>query len=569
MSFSGKIDEIWLKAGVVGSLWASVEIVLGSFLHNLRVPFAGTFLAMISVALMVAFHQYWKVRGLFWRAGLVCALMKSISPTAFLLGPMVGIFSEALLLEIFTRLLGANLLGYMAGGALAVAGNLVQKIITLLIRYGFDFVIVFVNFYEFAIQQIGFSEILPWQMLTLIFGVYFLLGMTASAVGWCFARNALSKLRSGRDNTFVNLYPLMTFMQATADQEHSVKLLFFHAFTLVFCFIAINSLPFGFASALIAVYVVFCFFQYRRSMSHLRKPMLWVQLFFITALATIFYNGYQKGNPFDMEGLIAGAKMNVRALLVIAGFAAVSVELRNPVVRSVLMKRGLKQLYLTLGISFSVLPAVIEQFVKPFNPLKSPRKLFTRILFQADELLAYFEKSSMQPRIYIITGEQHKGKTTYVSKIVDQLKASGHKTGGFLAPGKFELNHRVSFEILDLLTGYSKPLCSISEGEGEQVGPFTFYKEGQEFGFQLLDPSNLKGCDVVVVDEIGPLEMKGQGWASAVEKLMEHPEFKLIWVIRKTLVEKVIQRFGVFDPKIIEIEKGEISDLALSIVNDR
>jgi hypothetical protein len=33
-------NDIWLKAAVVGSLWGASEIVLGSFLHNLKYPSA-------------------------------------------------------------------------------------------------------------------------------------------------------------------------------------------------------------------------------------------------------------------------------------------------------------------------------------------------------------------------------------------------------------------------------------------------------------------------------------------------------------------------------------------------
>jgi len=39
-SLEGKpLPDIWLKAAMLGSLWASVEIILGSFLHNLHIPF--------------------------------------------------------------------------------------------------------------------------------------------------------------------------------------------------------------------------------------------------------------------------------------------------------------------------------------------------------------------------------------------------------------------------------------------------------------------------------------------------------------------------------------------------
>jgi len=32
------LPEVWLKASVLGSLWASVEIVAGAFLRNFRLP---------------------------------------------------------------------------------------------------------------------------------------------------------------------------------------------------------------------------------------------------------------------------------------------------------------------------------------------------------------------------------------------------------------------------------------------------------------------------------------------------------------------------------------------------
>jgi hypothetical protein len=84
-----RLNPIWLKAAVIGSLWASVEIVAGSFLHNLQVPFSGTILTAFAILLLSAFSRLWKESGIIWRAGIICALMKSISPSAVIIGPMV------------------------------------------------------------------------------------------------------------------------------------------------------------------------------------------------------------------------------------------------------------------------------------------------------------------------------------------------------------------------------------------------------------------------------------------------------------------------------------------------
>ena len=104
-------NDIWLKSAVIGSLWASFEIIIGSFFHNIHFPFAGTILTIIGVSILTAFGVVWNEKGFFWRAGLICALMKSISPSAILIGPMIGIFSEALIMELVLLIFGRNLFG--------------------------------------------------------------------------------------------------------------------------------------------------------------------------------------------------------------------------------------------------------------------------------------------------------------------------------------------------------------------------------------------------------------------------------------------------------------------------
>jgi len=54
------LSEKWMKASVIGSLWAVVEIVLGSLLHSLNIPMAGSILSLLTVFLIIAFFQLWK-----------------------------------------------------------------------------------------------------------------------------------------------------------------------------------------------------------------------------------------------------------------------------------------------------------------------------------------------------------------------------------------------------------------------------------------------------------------------------------------------------------------------------
>ena len=122
-----KLSEKWIKASITGTIWAASEIVLGSFLHNLRVPFSGNILTAIGIIILISISYIWRERGIFWRAGLICALMKTMSPSAIIFGPMIAIFAESLLLELSVRLFGRNMAGLVIGAMLAMSWNLFRK----------------------------------------------------------------------------------------------------------------------------------------------------------------------------------------------------------------------------------------------------------------------------------------------------------------------------------------------------------------------------------------------------------------------------------------------------------
>lgn len=65
------VNDKWIKASVLAGLWAGIEIIAGSFLHNLRIPFSGTILTLISIVLVVGLFQIWPKYGIIWRAGLI------------------------------------------------------------------------------------------------------------------------------------------------------------------------------------------------------------------------------------------------------------------------------------------------------------------------------------------------------------------------------------------------------------------------------------------------------------------------------------------------------------------
>jgi hypothetical protein len=118
----------------------------------MRLPFSGSIMAFLSVIILISFSVFWNEKGIIWRAGLIAALMKSISPSAIILGPMIGITLEAFIIQFVIFLIGRNLPAYLIGGAFAVSMVLFQKLGRLLVIYGFDFLTILKNFVEFVYQ---------------------------------------------------------------------------------------------------------------------------------------------------------------------------------------------------------------------------------------------------------------------------------------------------------------------------------------------------------------------------------------------------------------------------------
>jgi hypothetical protein len=391
------LNTIWLKAAVVGGLWASVEIIIGSFFHNLRIPFAGSILATNGTILAIAFYQMWPEKGLIWRAGLITALMKSISPSAVILGPMLGIMTEALILELFIRFAGNNFISLAIAGALSVSSAFIHKIISLLILYGLDIARLYADIFHFAAKQIGISNADPWDLIIALICIYTLLGIVAAFTGIRIGKNSQKYILKERKVSGYKLeaIPGNNILVVNKEQKFSVPLFFVHLILIPAGLLIVNMTNLKWAAVFITIYSVACILRYKNSLRRLRKPVFWIQLFILTFLAAIFWNGFHSsGSFFDTAGLEVGLGMNLRAVFVVIAFSSLGIELRNPVIKDFLFNKGMSKIYLALGLSFSALPVMIEAMPKPLYFLRHPINSFSEMMMQANEWLTVFEKSN-------------------------------------------------------------------------------------------------------------------------------------------------------------------------------
>lgn len=130
----------------------------------------------------------------------------------------------------------------------------------------------------------------------------------------------------------------------------------------------------------------------------------------------------------------------------------------------------------------------------------------------------------MQKRVLLITGNPGVGKTTVLTKTNDILKEKGYIVGGMISSEAREAGTRVGFEILDLNTQKRGWLAHVSQKTGPQVGKYRVNIEDlNAVGAQAITVA-AENCDVIAIDEIGPMELFSQKFKEATQRALESPK---------------------------------------------
>ena len=143
-------------------------------------------------------------------------------------------------------------------------------------------------------------------------------------------------------------------------------------------------------------------------------------------------------------------------------------------------------------------------------------------------------------RIFLLTGSPGIGKTTILLKIVEALKAKGCSVGGMVSREVRDGGTRVGFEVLNLKTKECGWLAHVNQKTGPQVGKYRVNLEDlNDVGVGAII-SAVKDCNVVAIDEIGPMELFSVKFKQAVKEAVESGKL-LIGVIHWRAKDKLIE----------------------------
>ncbi|MFP3984505.1 MAG: NTPase [Candidatus Bathyarchaeia archaeon] len=121
-------------------------------------------------------------------------------------------------------------------------------------------------------------------------------------------------------------------------------------------------------------------------------------------------------------------------------------------------------------------------------------------------------------RLIFLTGPPRTGKTTTLLKVAKKLKSQGHKLGGMISREIRENGIRVGFEIQDYESGEKGWLAHIRQHVGPRISKYRVnLAQFNSIGVTAI-LNALQKADIVLIDEIGPMELFSEPFKDAVNQ---------------------------------------------------
>lgn len=144
----------------------------------------------------------------------------------------------------------------------------------------------------------------------------------------------------------------------------------------------------------------------------------------------------------------------------------------------------------------------------------------------------------------LLAGERKSGKTTCCLIAARLLREKGVHPGGVICPKLYDPAGRVTgIEVLNVLSDPpSREVLARTDSslDGPRIGAYQFSQRGLEFGRQALEAGVRLG-DIIFADELGPLEMRGEGFSNLLDLARTPSTPPMLIVARTELVSSVVK----------------------------
>ena len=169
-----------------------------------------------------------------------------------------------------------------------------------------------------------------------------------------------------------------------------------------------------------------------------------------------------------------------------------------------------------------------------------------------------------------LTGKPKSGKTTAVVKLIDYLKRNGIKVGGLYTVEVKKDDKRIGFDMVDIVTGNYGILARSDKESKIKIGKYDVKVENLEkVGVSALR-NGLKDCQVIIVDEVGPMELKSKLFKETVRQILSSDKSSVFTVHYKSkddLVQEIKTKSKLYE-MTTDNRKKIVLDLLDELMSD-
>ncbi len=137
-----------------------------------------------------------------------------------------------------------------------------------------------------------------------------------------------------------------------------------------------------------------------------------------------------------------------------------------------------------------------------------------------------------------LTGRPGIGKTTVVKKFLEFYQG---RVVGFFTPEIRKNNKRIGFALRLIPSGEELVFASVERISSVKFGKYYLNLENLENAISRIE-SSLTACELVVIDEIGKMEMVSQKFKNFIKKLVEG-DINLLAVVHRSYA-KEFSKYG-------------------------
>jgi nucleoside-triphosphatase len=155
-----------------------------------------------------------------------------------------------------------------------------------------------------------------------------------------------------------------------------------------------------------------------------------------------------------------------------------------------------------------------------------------------------------------------------LTRIVDELKRRGFKVGGMVTSEFRDDGERVGFIIINIGGGAVGWLARTRQRSGPRIGKYHVCLEDLESVGVKAILNAVASADVVVIDEVGPMELFSASFRDAVLKALESEKPVLGTIHHRATHPLVVAIKNRMDTEIIEVTTDNRNELPAFVIQD-